>query len=120
MTILDIERMLLNHKAVRELCVLNPQGGTRCKNLWAFVALTTSTPDVIYDFHAYCASEFAGSGVDLRIKILSALPRKPTGGVCRRELARLCSEPLSTDPMAFSSPHQGEKCPELASERSSF
>ena len=88
----DIQKLLVGHSSVRELCVMASPGKARKKRYWAFVALAKVPPNVIYDFHVHCAARLSGIGFDVRVKILPDLPKNPSGAVSRRELARLCAE----------------------------
>ena len=102
MTIRDIERLLIDHPSVQELCSVNPPGDVRKKHYWVFVVLTEIAPEVIYDFHIYCTTHLIGASVDAKVRILSALPKSPSGVVSRRELAALCAQqvvPASTTTM---------------------
>jgi len=86
----DIEKVLIRHPSVRDLCVMAYPGKARKNQYWAFIVLTKSNPAAIYDFHMHCAKCFAGAAVDVRVIITNALPKEPSGAVSRRELATLC------------------------------
>jgi acyl-coenzyme A synthetase/AMP-(fatty) acid ligase len=85
-----IEKILIDHPTVREVCVVPASKEDVCYRFHAFVTLVDDTPDAIYTFQA--ESQELLEGIAVRVEILSELPKSGLGRISRDALRLLCDE----------------------------
>jgi long-chain acyl-CoA synthetase len=82
----DVEDVLYQHPAVREVCVVGVPDEYRGETVKAFVSLTpetSATPEELIDF---CRGRMAAYKYPRRVEILAELPKNTSGKLLRREL----------------------------------
>ena len=85
-----LEKILIDHPAVREVCVIPASRDDVDYRFHAFVTLTDDTPDLIYAFHIEIMNLLEGLAV--RVEVLSELPKSALGHISRDTLRSLCNE----------------------------
>jgi len=85
-----LEKILIDHPAVREVCVIPASRDDVDYRFHAFVALIDDSSDLIYAFHKEIMEQLEGLAV--RIEVLSELPKSALGHISRDALRSLCNE----------------------------
>ena len=81
----EVEMVLMQHPAVREVAVLGMPDAIRGEVVRAII-VPSDTPPTIAALRAYCHRRLAGYKVPRRWEFRDALPRSPLGKILRRDL----------------------------------
>ena len=85
----EIERILVKHPDVAEVCVVAIAGNGHGDSFKAFVVLRENTLLSAEALTAFCHPHLAEAKDRTEIRILPALPKSPMGRVVRRKLMEM-------------------------------
>src|SRR5262249_1093460 len=96
----EIEEVLNRHPAVKDSGVVRVTDPIRWELPIACVELTENAAFDERALLGWCRQHLAGYKVPSEIRLLTALPRNPTGKVLRRELKALLAAPAGAAPVS--------------------
>lgn len=85
-----LEKILIDHPLVKEVCVVPASTEDTDYRFHAFVTLIDDGPEVTYAFQGEALELL--EGLNVRIEVLSDLPKSAMGRISREALRALCNE----------------------------